>query len=130
MLTWLKELLFKPKVGASDITSAVTDASDEHALIITTIGVHVTLDDVYAIEDALEGAFAKAGVGIVDGHDIAVDGSDANFYMYGPDADAMFAVARPILLANSVTSAAKATLRFGRVDNEQAKIETHLVASQ
>jgi hypothetical protein len=128
MLRWLTGLFNKGRAARVEASGLDPSATEEHALIVQTIGVQITMDEVHAIEEALEAAFATAGIGIVDGHDFAVDGNDALFYMYGPDANAMFAVARPILLEHASTATAEATLRFGDVRNERALVEKHLVA--
>jgi hypothetical protein len=58
-------------------------------------------------------AIAKAGVGEFDGNEIAADLSDGTLYMYGPDAEALFQVVRPVLVAASCFRQASATLRLG-----------------
>ena len=129
MLKWVGRLLFNRLDKQGEAAHIQHPDSEEHCLKVTTIGVNVTLDDIFAVEDALKDAFEKSGVGIVDGHDIAVDGSHAIFYMYGPDAKAMFSVALPILQANRATATGEAELRFGDVDNDHARIEKHSLVS-
>src|SRR5579872_888610 len=51
----------------------------------------------FAFEKTLEDAISKSGVGDYDGNELAVDGSDGSLYMYGPDADKLFAVVKPVL---------------------------------
>ena len=43
----------------------------------------------------------------------ASDGSDGNLYMYGPNADALFATVRPVLLTADFMQGARVTLRYG-----------------
>jgi hypothetical protein len=52
------------------------------------------LTRLFAIEEELEAAIAGAGVGELDGNDVAGDGSDAKLYMYGSNADALFGAVR------------------------------------
>lgn len=72
-----------------------------------------TLDRLFEVDDLLEAAVEKAGVGEHDGHEIAVDLSDGSYYLYGPDADKLYEVIRPILEDQDFTKGAKATLRYG-----------------
>ena len=56
------------------------------------------LRPVYALEQELTKVIAEAGVGVYDGHEIALlDGDDAYLFMYGPDADKLFAAVQPTL---------------------------------
>jgi len=72
---------------------------------------------LFALEAKLEAAIASAGVGEYDGNEIAADISDGTFYMYGPDADALFAVVRPILKACKAISRVRARLRYGPAED-------------
>jgi len=54
---------------------------------------------LFAFEKTLKDAVNHSGAGDYDGNELAVDGSDGSLYMYGPDADKLFAVAKPILLS-------------------------------
>ena len=51
--------------------------------------------------------------GEYDGNEVAVSGKDGFLYMYGPDADRLFAVVKPILDACTFTSKARIKLRYG-----------------
>jgi hypothetical protein len=91
-----------------------TAKSNEHAVIVTfAYGGSTNLDPLFALERQLESSIVAAGVGEYDGNEIAVDGSDGTLYMYGPDADKLFAVVRPTLEACSFMKGAVAKLRFG-----------------
>ena len=76
-----------------------------------------SLDPLLDLEGELEAAIAAAGVGEFDGNEIAVDLSDGSLYMYGPDADALFAVVLPILARAGCFRNARATLRYGPPEN-------------
>ena len=52
---------------------------------------------IYALEDLLRHAIIDAAVGKYEGHDVADDGSDGYYYMYGPDAEAIYRVISPVL---------------------------------
>ena len=85
----------------------------EHAVIVHFYYGSTNLQHVYALEDQLRTAISEAAVGEYDGHEVADDGSDGFFYMYGPDAEALFRVIRPLLVGFPFMRGAKVTLRFG-----------------
>lgn len=71
------------------------------------------LTRLFALEDRLETAISAAHAGEYDGNEIATDGSDGFLYMYGPDADRLFDVIRPILEAEPFTRGADVVKRYG-----------------
>ena len=85
----------------------------EHAVIIAFHYGSTNLDRLFELEDQLEKAISEAKVGEYDGNEIAVDGSDGSLYMYGPDADRLFAVVEPIIRANSFMKGARVKRRYG-----------------
>jgi len=74
------------------------------------------LDALFALEDALVAALDGKDVGELDGNEIAMDGSDGTIFLYGPDADALFAAIEPVLKSSAVTQGGNATLRYGGED--------------
>ena len=87
----------------------------------------MTWQPVYALEQALTKAIADAGVGVYDGHEVALlDGDDAYLFMYGPDAERLFAAVQPTLEADALLQGAKVTLRYGSSDDETAS-ERHVL---
>jgi len=71
------------------------------------------LDPLYDLEDELEAILSEKDVGVLDGHEIAMDGRDGFLFLFGPDADALYAVIEPVLRASPVTQGGNATLRYG-----------------
>jgi hypothetical protein len=71
------------------------------------------LQHMYALEDALRHAISQATVGEYDGHEIPPDGSEGFFYMFGPDAEALYRVISPLLAESSFMHGATVTLWFG-----------------
>ena len=69
----------------------------DHAVIAGFEYGSTDLDALFEVGRQLEAAIDEAGVGEFDGNEIAVDGSDGSLYMYGPDADKLFEVVRPVL---------------------------------
>jgi hypothetical protein len=68
---------------------------------------------VYALGDQLQLAITEAKVGEYDGHAIPADGSEGRFFIYGPDAEAIFRAIAPVLEASPLMRGATVTLRFG-----------------
>jgi hypothetical protein len=96
------------------------NAPSEHAVIVK---FHYNSDDLqslYQLEDELTLIISEAGVGILDGHEIAMDLSGGILYMYGPNAEQLFKAIRSTLERADFMKAAVITLRFGAA-NENAK---------
>jgi hypothetical protein len=98
---------------------------NEHAVIARFEYAAESLDPLFALETQLEDAITAGDVGEFDGNEIAVDLSDGSLYMYGPDAEALFAVVRPILQTADCLRNTRVTLRFGPPeDGVQEREET------
>lgn len=85
----------------------------EHAVLVQFAYGSTDLSRLFALEEQLQAAIAAAGVGEFDGNEVATDGSEGILYMYGPDADALFAVVRPALEATDFMRGARVRLRYG-----------------
>ena len=85
----------------------------QHAVIAHFDYAADSLDALYDVEEELEAAINSAEVVEFDGNEIAVDLSDGSLYMYGPEAEALFAVVRPILAGAECLRNIRVTLRFG-----------------
>lgn len=81
------------------------------------------LEPLHALEDRLREAIAQAGVGMLDGHEINMDGSDGSLYMYGPNAEALYKAVKPVLEQVDFMKGATAQLRFGHWNQEAHEIE-------
>ena len=68
---------------------------------------------VYALGDQIQLAINEAKVGEYDGHALPADGSEGRYFVYGPDAEAIFKVMEPVLAASPLMSGAKVTLHYG-----------------
>ena len=75
----------------------------------------------FRFEEKLEKAVNNSGLGNYDGNELAVDGSDGSLYMYGPDADRLFAFVRPFLEHNARLNKVEITLRYGAADDPNAR---------
>jgi hypothetical protein len=88
-------------------------STPDHAVLVYFKYGSTDLSRLFALEERLEKAIVASRVGEFDGHEIAIDGSDGVLYMYGPDADALFAVVRPVLETVGFMNGAHVKLRFG-----------------
>ena len=95
----------------------------EQALIVHFDYGLAELDTLFELEARLEEAISEAGVGDYDGNEVSVSGSDVFLYMYGPDADALLAVVRPILANATSVRNAVATLRYGPPADDTRQLE-------
>lgn len=85
----------------------------EHAVLVYFDYGSTDLSALFEVERTLERVIADAQAGELDGNEIATDGSDGTLFMYGPDADALFAVIRPTLEAAPFMRGARVLLRYG-----------------
>jgi hypothetical protein len=69
------------------------------------------LAPLFNVVERLDAAISRANLGWYDAHDIDVDQTNGTFYMYGADAEALFAVVRPILSSDPCLSNVRITLR-------------------
>jgi hypothetical protein len=92
---------------------ALPVAVAEHAVIVQFNFPSGDLDRIMEVEDQLAKAVEGTSVGQFDGNEIAVDGRDNLFYMYGPDADKVYAAIEPVLLSSEMLSEGRVLLRYG-----------------
>lgn len=85
----------------------------EHAVIVRFDYGQADLSPLNELEDKLTAAIESAAVGEFDGNEVAIDGSDGTLYMYGPSADRLFEVVRPVLASATCIRNAVATIRYG-----------------
>jgi hypothetical protein len=100
----------------------VSNNSPEHAVIVHLRYGKTDLAPLHELEDRLETAINNAGVGEFDGDEVAVDGSDALLYMYGPNGDQLFAVINPILRSSEYTKDAEVKIRYGSPQSKAKEI--------
>jgi len=102
----------------------------EHAVIVHFRYGSTDLSRIFTLEDRLEAAIKSANVGEFDGNEIAADGSDGYLYMYGPDADSLFRVIKPILDTTSFMQGAKVKMRYGPPGSNTSEIEVVIESSR
>jgi hypothetical protein len=91
---------------------------NQHAVVVHFDYAAESLDALFELEEQLEAAINAAGVGEFDGNEIAVDLSDGSLYMFGPDAEALLAVIRPVLASAECLRNAWVRLRFGPPEDD------------
>ena len=97
---------------------AAPEPASEHAVIVRFAYGSTNLQPIFDLEDKLERAINAARAGQFDGNEVAADGSEGTLYMYGPDADRLFATVKPILESSSFMRGARVTLRYGPPGDE------------
>ena len=104
------------------------DFSKDHSVIISFLNYPSDeLDILHELDMKLDKIIQKQNVGFYDGHEIAVDGYDGTLYMYGPNAENLFKVVKPILEETKWLKGAIANLRFGKFDEDAPELEVELI---
>ena len=93
----------------------------EQAVLIHLQTSRVDFDRVVKTEDELIAAVDEKGLGEVDGHELAVDGSEVVYFIYGPDADALLAAVEPVIRGFPAREGSYAIKRYGEVDDPNAR---------
>jgi len=116
-----------PMFGARASAGEASARAPEQAVIVYFDYGHTDWKPFFGFEKILRDAVTASGVGDYDGNELAVDGSDGRLYMYGPNADKLFTVVRPILLSTALLRNITVTLRYGSVDDKLARtVKLHL----
>jgi len=102
-------------------TSVASDASPahapEHAVLVylplsnAEFGEPAEREAIHSLSDCLRDAISAAAVGEFDGDEFG--GGQCTLFMYGPDADRLFACVEPLLLGSPLCSRARVTKRYG-----------------
>ncbi len=100
----------------------------EHAVLVhlnlrdDQFGVEAEREAIHAMSDRMDDAIEAANAGEFDGDEFGA--GECTLFMYGPDADALFAAVEPILRADEIARGAKVVKRFGEASDPNARIET------
>ena len=100
----------------------------EHALIAhlklsdAGFGTPAERQDFMSLESKLEAALKTSGAGVFDGNEFG-DG-ECVWYMYGPDADALFRAAEPVIREARPRPGSFVVKRRGAPGDPDAKEET------
>jgi hypothetical protein len=98
----------------------------EHAVVVHFMYGINSLEPLHALENELSRIIKVSGVGFYDGHEVAVDDSDGFLYMYGPNAEHLFKVVKPILEKAEFMKGAKAYLYFRYGNAKQTELEVEI----
>jgi hypothetical protein len=103
--------------GTSKVESA--DKHEEAEIVHFDYGAK-DWSTFFEFEKGFKDAISAAAVGEYDGNELTVDGS-GSMYIYGPDADKLFAFVKPRLLAATFLKNVIVTLRYGSVFDPSAR---------
>jgi hypothetical protein len=79
------------------------------------------LSPLFAIEDSLIEAIEASGAGEFDGNEIGQ--GQVTLYMYGPDADRLFAAIEPVLVGVPLPPGCVAVKRYGEPGAREEVVE-------
>ena len=102
------------------IDDGVTDV--DHCVLVTFPFEGADLAPVFALEDALSVAVEASRSGEFDGNEVG--GGEVVLYMYGPDADALYAAIAPVLAVSPVAAKGVVTRRYGPPEDGVREVET------
>jgi len=103
--------LFSTLFGAS---SKIEVEPPEHAVIVhfEYDGSH-DLKPLLDLQERLQAVIAAAQAGEFEGKEIGADGTNGRLFMFGPDADRLFEVIKPLLAACPFMGGARVQLLYG-----------------
>lgn len=93
--------------------STPDDGPGKHSVIINFYRSLPDLDHLHELERKLRRTVEEHGVGEHDGHEVAWDLSHGTLFLYGPNAEALFRVVKPLLEVTPFMQGAECFLRFG-----------------
>jgi hypothetical protein len=115
-----------PEVPSStSLLAATAKKPPEQAVLVRLklsdqrFGTTHEMDSIHALSAKLEEVIKTKHLGEFDGDEFG-DGV-CTLYMYGPDADALFAAVEPLLRSSPLAKGASATKRYGNVTDPNAK---------
>lgn len=94
----------------------------EQAVIVHFQYGSTDLSRLFELENRLMDAIAAANAGELDGHEIAMDGSDGFYFMYGPDADRLLSAILPVLESSDFMKGAEVRRRYGPPDDNSREV--------
>ena len=95
--------------------------ADQAVLVYLFPGEEVLSLDL--LEEPLIEAIEGSGAGEFDGNSISLDGEQVVLYMYGPDADSLFAAISGVLREVDVPPGSYAIKRFGGPGSREERVD-------
>jgi hypothetical protein len=108
---------FAALVGLGGSVAANADKSTplEQAVMVHFEYGSVDWAPFFAFEETLRERVDSSGAGDYDGNELATSGKDGYLYMYGPNADKLYALAEPLLKSCALLKNATVTLVYGKL---------------
>lgn len=125
-MRWKKILVSVAAAWTWCFAAVAAPPTDGHAVIVHFRYGSTNLDALSKAESQLAAAIEAAGVGQLDGYDVAVDGSNGRFYLYGPDADRLLRAVEPVLARFEFAKGATILRRYGPPEKGVRTVETKL----
>jgi hypothetical protein len=116
---------FFSKLFGRSASAPAQPAVSEHAVLVylklsgTEFGTESERQAVHSLTDELEAAIVTEGAGEFDGDEFGAGG--CTLYMYGPDADRLFAAVESLLKGSPLTKGAHAIKRYGAASDSDAR---------
>ena len=117
MALWRKKAIDDP---AAVVPSSVA-TGDDHAVLIRIGSLTHPDAGLDLIEDAIIEAIDRAGVGEFDGNEVGSDG--VTLYMYGPDADTLWAAIESVVRQSPLGPGSHAIKRYGGPGAPESRID-------
>jgi hypothetical protein len=108
-------------LAGSTTANAEGTASVEQAVLVHFEYGSTDWTPFFAFEKKLQERVDVSGVGDYDGNELATSGVDGYLYMYGPDADKLYAVAEPLLRSCALLKNATVTLVYGKLGDNSVR---------
>jgi hypothetical protein len=83
------------------------------AVLIYLVGSGLDPDALVPLEDRLDETVRSTATGEFDGNDVAVSGTTATLYLYGPNAERLYAAISRVLDAEPLCRGARVEIRAG-----------------
>ena len=92
----------------------------EHCVFVNFPFQGTDLSPIFELEDQLISAIEKSAAGEFDGNEVGE--SETVLYMYGPDADALYAAVSPILRNSPLARGGTIVRRYGPSGDETREV--------
>jgi hypothetical protein len=99
----------------------------EHAVLVylnltaDAFGTEDERDNIHQLSDLINAAIVQQEAGEFDGDEFG--GGQCTLFMYGPDADQLFAAIEPVIRSSPLTRGGHAIKRYGDADDPDAREE-------
>ena len=117
--------LFKKLFGKPDIPplpAAQPENMASHCVSIYFKYGRKDMEAFYDMEDKLAKVIDESQTGQYDWHEMAEDYTEGSMSMYGPDADALFKIIKPVLEMTDFMQGATAILRYGEEGDDTREL--------